>query len=186
MNSEAQAEFTGPIHCPHPGEPCGTDDARPVTAIWKIRDPRAVPTVDSMFTAISITPMYVDDQDAAVTFYTEVLGFNVSADQDLPNMRWVTVCLPSDDSRHVLLQLIGDDAPTGADTARETELLHKLTERGATTWMILTAPDVDAVHSTLTDAGVEILQPPTDQPYGRDMAFADPFGNQIRVTEPPK
>ena len=57
-----------------------------------------------MFTDIAITPMYVTDQDAALTFYCDKLGFVIDTDADLGNMRWLTVRLPAAPERKVLLQ----------------------------------------------------------------------------------
>lgn len=134
-----------------------------------------------MFTRIAITPMYVTDQDEALRFYTETLGFEVTTDVDLGNMRWLTVQLPGDPTREVLLQRIGDQTATGGpETA---ELLRELTERGTTSWMILESDDVRADHRRLVEAGVEVIQEPTEQPYGTDMAIRDPFGNQLRISQ---
>lgn len=134
-----------------------------------------------MFTDIAITPMYVTDQDRALDFYVGVLNFEVDTDADLGAMRWLTVRLPSAPGRSVLLQRIGDETATGSpETAA---LLRELTERGTTSWMVLASDDVDADHERLAQAGVEIIDPPTTRPYGRDMAVRDPFGNQIRVTQ---
>lgn len=97
-----------------------------------------------MFTDIAITPMYVTDQDAALTFYCDKLGFVIDTDADLGNMRWLTVRLPAAPERKVLLQRIGDATATGSpETA---DLLRELTERGTTSWMILASDDVQADH----------------------------------------
>lgn len=134
-----------------------------------------------MFTGIAITPMYVSDQDQALSFYAEKLGFEVDADVDFGHMRWLTVRLPQDPSRQVLLQRIGDTTPTaGPNTA---QMLRELTERGGSSWMILNTDDCHAAHTTLVERGVEIVEEPTDRPYGIDMAIRDPFGNQIRITQ---
>lgn len=136
-----------------------------------------------MFTDIAITPMYVTDQDQALDFYVGKLGFQIEADFDLGNMRWLTVHLPSAPQRRVLLQRIGDATATGSpETAT---MLRELTERGTTSWMILESDDVHADHERLVAAEVEITEEPTDQMYGTDMAIRDPFGNQIRITQPP-
>lgn len=134
-----------------------------------------------MFTDIAITPMYVTDQDQALEFYTQKLGFRVDTDVDLGNMRWLTVVLPAARSRMVLLQRIGDNTATGSPETADT--LRELTELGTTSWMILVSDDVDADHRSLREAGVEIIEEPTTRPYGRDMAVRDPFGNQIRITQ---
>ena len=136
-----------------------------------------------MFTDIAITPMYVTDQDDALAFYVDKLGFVLDTDADLGNMRWLTVKLPTNPDRQVLLQRIGDATATGSpETAA---LLRELTERGTTSWMILASDDVRADHDRLAAAGVEITQEVIEQPYGTDMAIRDPFGNQIRITQYP-
>ena len=136
-----------------------------------------------MLTDITITPMYVTDQDEALAFYVDKLGFVLDTDVDLGNMRWLTVSLPANPKRQVLLQRIGDATATGSpETA---DLLRELTERGSSSWMILASDDVRADQARLAAAGVEITQEVIDQPYGSDMAIRDPFGNQIRVTQPP-
>lgn len=134
-----------------------------------------------MFTGITITPMYVTDQDQALAFYTEKLGFEVDADVDFGPMRWLTVQLPKDPTRQVLLQRIGDTTPTaGPETA---EMLRELTERGGSSWMILGTDDCYGTYQQLVDRGVEIVEEPTERPYGVDMAIRDPFGNHIRITQ---
>lgn len=135
-----------------------------------------------MFTNIAITPMFVTDQDQALDFYTKVLGFEVHTDADLGPMRWLTVQLPGQPHREVLLQKPG---PPQLESQAARQIVD-LTERGATTWMILHTDDVRGAFAKLQDAGVDITQEPTKQPYGTDMAIRDPFGNQIRITELPK
>lgn len=134
-----------------------------------------------MFTDITITPMYVTDQDVALAFYRDKLGFVLDTDADLGTMRWLTVCLPAAPHRQVLLQRIGD--ATAAGSPETAALLRELTERGTTSWMVLASDDVRADHERLVAAGVEVTQEPIVQPYGTDMAIRDPFGNQIRVTQ---
>ena len=134
-----------------------------------------------MFTDIAITPMYVTDQDQALEFYTQQLGFAVDTDVDLGNMRWLTVALPASPERRVLLQRIGDATATASPETAGA--LRELTEQGTTSWMILASDDVDADHRRLRESGVEIIEEPSTRPYGRDMAVRDPFGNQIRITQ---
>lgn len=133
-----------------------------------------------MFTNIAITPMYVTDQDRALEFYTGVLGFEVETDVDLGLMRWLTVQLPGQPGRRILLQKPGPPA-IDAETAAQ---VVELTEKGAGTWTILETDDVRAAFERLQAAGVDITEEPTERPYGIDMAIRDPFGNQIRITQP--
>jgi len=135
-----------------------------------------------MFTNIAITPMFVTDQDHALEFYTEVLGFEVHTDEDLGPIRWLTVALPGAPDREVLLQQPGPPPLDPETAARVVEL----TEKGATTWMILHTDDVHQTYAALQAKGVDITQEPLEQPYGTDMAIRDPFGNQIRITELPQ
>ena len=128
-----------------------------------------------MFTNIRITPMYVTDQDQALAFYVDKLGFEVETDVDLGSMRWLTVCLPVARDRVVLLQRIGDRTATG--TPETAEMLRELTERGTSSWMVLTTDDCRATYAALVKEGVDIVQEPTVQMYGTDMAIRDPFGN---------
>lgn len=134
-----------------------------------------------MFTRIRLTPMYVTNQDEALEFYVDKLGFEVASDVDLGEMRWLTVRLRCDPDREVLLQRIGDRTATG--TPETAEMLRELTERGTSSWMILATDDCRGAHRMLVDAGVEIIQEPSEQFYGIDMAIRDPYGNQIRITQ---
>lgn len=141
---------------------------------------RPVSTFTVMFTDIAITPMYVTDQEVALSFYVDKLGFEIGTDVDLGPMRWLTVHLPGA-TREVLLQKIGDTTPTaGPETAA---MLRELTERGGSSWMILSTDDCRTTYATLRERGVEIVQEPTVQSYGVDMAVRDPFGNQIRINQ---
>lgn len=128
--------------------------------------------------------MYVTDQDQALDFYVGTLGFEVDTDVVLDTMRWLTVRLPADPDHKVLLQHIGDRTATG--TPETAEMLRELTERGTSSWMILSTDDCHAAHADLVKQGVDIIQDPIEQVYGTDMAIRDPFGNQIRIAQYPK
>jgi len=124
-----------------------------------------------------LSSIYVLDQDQALDFYVGVLGLEKSSDVDFGVMRWLTVRVPGDD-REILLEKPGAPAhdPATAETVRE--LVAKGAGGG---WLGFRVDDVDAVHEELLAHGVEITQPPTDMPYGRDMGLRDPFGNNLRV-----
>jgi predicted enzyme related to lactoylglutathione lyase len=134
-----------------------------------------------MFDAITHHGIFVLDQDEALDFYVGKLGFEVTADFDLGFMRWLTVCVPSDPERHILLETPG--APTMSDeTAAEVRSL--LTKGASGLAMILTTADCRKTYEELVAKGVEVTQEPTEQPYGIDCGIRDPFGNHIRVTQP--
>jgi len=134
-----------------------------------------------MFNAIRIHAVNVLDQDEALDFYVGKLGFEVTNDVDMGFMRWLTIALPSDPERHVLLEVPGPPALSEETGAQVRELLTKGALGVA---FIVTTDDCRATYEELRAKGVEFTQEPVEQPYGIDCALRDPFGNHIRVTQP--
>jgi predicted enzyme related to lactoylglutathione lyase len=134
-----------------------------------------------MFDAVSHSAIFVLDQDAALDFYVGVLGLEVRADADLGFMRWLTVGVPGDAGREILLEKPGPPAMSDESAAQVRDLLTKGALGLA---VILTTPDCRATYEQLRDRGAEITQEPTEQPYGIDCGIRDPFGNHIRITQP--
>ena len=124
--------------------------------------------------------VYVLDQDQALDFYVGKLGLEVSADVDLGFMRWLTVTLPGDD-HHVLLEVPG---PPAVDESSAEQLKELITKGAMGLAMIITTDDAHRTHAELRDKGVDMVEEPTDRPYGIDFGIRDPFGNHIRVTQP--
>jgi catechol 2,3-dioxygenase-like lactoylglutathione lyase family enzyme len=134
-----------------------------------------------MFNRISITSVTVLDQDEALEFYVGKLGFEVTSDVDLGFMRWLTVALPSDPEGQLLLEVPGPPKHSEEVAAQ----LRDLVTKGALgVAAILTTDDCQKTYETLSERGVEFTQVPVQQPYGIDCALRDPFGNQVRVTQP--
>lgn len=134
-----------------------------------------------MFTAIAITAVPVLDQQKALDFYVGLLGFEVSADVDMGFMRWLTIHLPSDPERHLLLEVPGPPSISEDAAAQVRDLLTK----GALGMAcVLNTDDCQATYEALRAKGVEFTEEPTQQPYGIDCALRDPFGNAIRITQP--
>ncbi|WP_435111570.1 VOC family protein [Nocardiopsis synnemataformans] len=134
-----------------------------------------------MFDNISITAVRVLDQDEALDFYVGKLGFQVSNDVDMGFMRWLTVALPEDPDRHLLLEVPGPPALSEETAAQVRDLLTKGALGVA---CILNTSDCRATYDTLKARGVEFTQDVVEQPYGTDCALRDPFGNHIRITQP--
>lgn len=130
-------------------------------------------------TANNLSSIFVLDQDEALSFYVGVLGLEVSGDMMFGPMRWLTVRVPGD-GKEILLEKPGPPAHDPATAATVRELVTKGAGGG---WVAFTTDDVDAMHEHLVAHGVQITQPPTDMPYGRDMGLRDPFGNAIRIGE---
>ncbi len=93
-------------------------------------------------------------------------------------MRWLTVRVPGDPSREILLERPGPPAMDDATAAQARELVAK----GATAgWFVLTTDDVHATYAELEARGVELTEKPTERPYSVDFGMRDPFGNAIRI-----
>ncbi|MBS43301.1 MAG: glyoxalase [Nocardioides sp.] len=131
-------------------------------------------------TRLHITTLFVLDQDEAVAFYRDRLGFEVCDDIDLGFMRWLTIAHPSDLEHRLLVSLPGGpmaDAETAAT-------MRGLLTQGALGGLFLQSDDVHATYDALVAVGVEITQEPVEQPYGTDIGIRDPFGNHVRISEP--
>jgi uncharacterized glyoxalase superfamily protein PhnB len=134
-----------------------------------------------MFNSISHSGIFVLDQDEALAFYVGKLGLEVSADVDLGFMRWLTICVPGNPDHHILLEKPGPPGMTDEAAAQVRDLVTK----GAMGLsLILTTDDCQKTYDELKAKGVEFLEEPTQQPYGIDCGFRDPFGNQGRITQP--
>ena len=131
-----------------------------------------------MFNTISRSQLFVLDQDEALDFYVNTLGLEVAADQDLGFMRWLTVRVPGDRAREILLERPGAPVMDDATAAQVRELLTK----GAMGGCAVLHHRRRARHvRVLKDRGVEITDEPETRPYGIDFGIRDPFGNAIRI-----
>ncbi|GAA3829932.1 MULTISPECIES: VOC family protein [Amycolatopsis] len=134
-----------------------------------------------MFNAITLSQIFVTDQDEALDFYVGKLGLEVKVDQDLGFMRWLTVCVPGEPGREILLEKPGPPAMDEATAEQVRELLAKGATGG---WIGLTTDDCRKTYEELLAKGVEFTQEPTERPYGIDCGLRDPFGNAIRINQP--
>jgi catechol 2,3-dioxygenase-like lactoylglutathione lyase family enzyme len=118
----------------------------------------------------------VHDPDAALAFYRDALGLEVRNDVASEGFRWVTVGAPGDELGIVLSQ------PHGGRSQAEGDALLALVTQGSLQAAIFIADDLDATFEDVRASGAEILQEPTDQPWGvRDCAVRDPSGNLVRI-----
>src|SRR5882757_5708729 len=122
-----------------------------------------------------------DDPEASVTFYRDTLGFEIRADVGQGAMRWITVGPPDQPGTSIVLE------PPAADpgiTDDERRTISEMMAKGSYARVILATADLDDTFARLAAGGAEVVQEPTEQPYGvRDCAFRDPAGNLIRVNE---
>ncbi|WP_043614596.1 VOC family protein [Nonomuraea candida] len=132
---------------------------------------------------IHTTSLPHDDPDAALAFYRDKLGFEVRSDVGQGKMRWIVVGPPGQPETSILL------APPAADpgiTEDERRTITEMMAKGTYGWILLATRDLDDAFEQLRARDAEVVQEPTEQPYGvRDCAFRDPAGNLIRIQEVP-
>ena len=127
--------------------------------------------------------LWVHDQDEALAFYTEKLGFEVRGDVTLPEMgdfRWLTVAPPGQTEVEVVLMAIPGPPVMDAETAQEVK---NLMSKGFAGTVFLTTDDVRGDYEELKGRGVEFTEAPEERPYGIDSGFRDPSGNALRLTQ---
>ena len=123
-----------------------------------------------------------NDAEAALSFYRDVLGFEVRLDVGYGGMRWITVGPPGQPDTSVVLSPV--DAHPGI-TDEERRTIHEMMAKGTYGLIVLATDDVDGTFDRVQAGGAEVVQEPTDQPYGvRDCAFRDPAGNMVRIQTP--
>jgi catechol 2,3-dioxygenase-like lactoylglutathione lyase family enzyme len=121
------------------------------------------------------------DPDASLTFYRDTLGFEVRGDVGHQGMRWITVGPAGQPETSIVLHPPGV-APGITDDERRT--IVELMAKGSYFGVNLASDDVDETFATIEASGAEVVQEPTDQPYGvRDCAFRDPAGNMLRIQQ---
>ena len=124
-----------------------------------------------------------DDPEASLSFYRDVLGFEVRADVGQGTMRWITVGPPDQPGTSIVLH------PPAADpgiTDDERRTIAEMMAKGTYGIVVLASRDLDSAFEQLQARGAEVVQEPIDQPYGiRDCAVRDPAGNLMRIQQLP-
>jgi uncharacterized glyoxalase superfamily protein PhnB len=121
------------------------------------------------------------DRDTAVAFYRDVVGFEIRNDVGYKGMHWITVGPAGQPDTAIVLHPPGADPGTTDD---ERRVIVEMMAKGTYGGINLATKDLDSTFERMQAAGAEVVQEPTDQPYGvRDCAFRDPSGNLIRIQE---
>jgi uncharacterized glyoxalase superfamily protein PhnB len=132
---------------------------------------------------ISTAQLWVHDQDEALAFYTQKLGWEVRSDVTLAEMgdfRWLTVAPPGQEDMAVVLMAIPGAPVMDAESAAQ---VAELMGKGFAGTVFLTTDDCRASYEELKQRGVEFSEPPEERPYGIDCGFRDPSGNNFRLTQ---
>jgi len=130
---------------------------------------------------INATFLPHEDPEASLTFYRDTLGFEVRKEVGYGGRRWITVGPPNQPGTSIVLY------PPGADpgvTEDERRTIVDMMAKGTYAILVLATADLDGAFERLQARGAEVVQEPTDQPYGiRDCAIRDPAGNLLRISE---
>jgi predicted enzyme related to lactoylglutathione lyase len=122
-----------------------------------------------------------NDPDASLAFYRDTLGFEVRKDVRYGGMSWITVGPAGQPDTSIVLQP-QTAGPGITDDERRT--IVEMMAKGTFARIILATADLDGTFARLQASGAEVVQEPTEQPYGiRDCSFRDPAGNEIRINE---
>jgi len=135
-----------------------------------------------MLKSLTNVNVWVQDQDEALAFYTEKLGFELRQDVTVPelgNFRWLTVGLPGQDVALALMDIPGPPV-FDADTQAK---LKELVAKGAAGGLFFSSDDVHKSYEELKGRGVEFIDTPEERPYGIDAGFRDPSGNHFRMAQ---
>lgn len=122
----------------------------------------------------------IHDPEQAVAFYRDVLDLELRNDVARGDFRWITVGAASQPEVAIVLTNYLNGSPA------DGEALEALLAKGALNGVHFHTDDLDATFEKLVSSGAEIVQEPTDQPWGtRDCAVRDPSGNMVRIDQPP-
>ncbi|MFZ0178539.1 MAG: VOC family protein [Candidatus Dormiibacterota bacterium] len=123
-----------------------------------------------------------NDPEASLAFYRDALGFEVRNDVGYGEMRWITVGPADQPGTSIVLE--PPAAPGCGATDDERRTIAEMMAKGSYAHLLLATANLDAAFARLEASGAEVVQEPTEQPYGiRDCAFRDPAGNLIRISE---
>jgi catechol 2,3-dioxygenase-like lactoylglutathione lyase family enzyme len=122
-----------------------------------------------------------DDPEASLAFYRDLLGFEVRNDVGQGTMRWLTVGPVDQPGTSIVLN---PPAANPGITDDERRTIAEMMAKGTYAALLLATKDLDGAFERLQASDAEIVQEPTEQPYGvRDCAVRDPAGNMIRIQE---
>jgi predicted enzyme related to lactoylglutathione lyase len=136
-----------------------------------------------MITSLANSQVWVHDQDEALAFYTDKLGFELREDVTVPemgNFRWLTVGVPG--QADVSITLMAIPGPPVFDEETRDQI-QSLVAKGALGGLFFATDDCRGTYEELRSRGVEFTQEPVEQPYGIDAGFRDSSGNHMRMAQ---
>lgn len=134
-----------------------------------------------MINSLSVTTIWVSDQNEALAFYTEKLGFEIRTDLTHGDYRWLTVGLPDQPDLEIQLAAL---KPGGAFTQSDIDQLTRFVQEGKFRSGPWKTDDCQKTYEVLKARGIDFIQPPTDRPYGTiEAIFKDNSGNIMLLTQ---
>ncbi len=134
-----------------------------------------------MISKMSHTTIYVKNQDEALKFYRDILGFEVRTDSTMDGgFRWLTVAPKAQPDLEIVLMEIKPGFLFDEETARQ---MCSLLEKGKLGAGVFDTSDCKATYEELKAKGVEFMSPPAERPYGIEALFKDNSGNWFSLTE---
>jgi predicted enzyme related to lactoylglutathione lyase len=131
---------------------------------------------------VHYTFLPVDDPDLTVAFYRDILGLEVRQDVKAEGMRWVTMGTKSQPEVNIVLESPNANPDASPD---DKQAIADLMAKGVYGRLVFLTDNCDETFERISEAGVDVIQEPIDQPYGvRDCAFRDPSGNMLRFNQP--
>lgn len=134
-----------------------------------------------MINRLAVATIWVTDQNEALRFYTEKLGFEICTDVKNGDYRWLTVGLKGQPDLEIHLEAV---KPGVLLTQEEADQLTKLVKAGKIGIGPWKTDDCQKTYETLKARGVDFVQPPTDRPYGIiEAVFKDDSGNVMVLSQ---
>ena len=133
-----------------------------------------------MLKKLSHTTIYVNDQAAALEFYTKKLGLEVRTDATMEGFRWLTVGVPGQPELEIVLMEPKPGFMFDEDTVKQ---IRALVAKGAFGGGVFSTSDCEATYAELKARGVEFVSPPAKKPYGTEALFKDDSGNWFSLTQ---
>jgi predicted enzyme related to lactoylglutathione lyase len=122
-----------------------------------------------------------NDPDASLAFYRDAVGLEVRDDVEYGGMHWITIGPAAQPDTSIVLY---PPAATPGITDDERRTIAEMMAKGTFATILLATADLDGAFERLQAGDAEVVQEPTEQPYGvRDCAFRDPAGNLVRIQE---
>ena len=132
-----------------------------------------------MAISLQYTHVTVHDAEASIAFYRDALGLNVSNDVKSGEFRWVTLGTDTQPGLGIVIS-----EPHAGRSKDDGDAMAALLTKGLLPMLVFSSDNLQSLFEQAVVAGAEVLQEPTDQPWGpRDCAFRDPSGNMVRVSQ---